>query len=140
MAILSSTDYPSIRAALDVDLDSSNLPDSTIALDIYSGAADQLVYNRDPSADSRTGDDADRIKRAAIYFCAALLAPVVVRITSLAVQTRDVSYSRPVFDPAERAAELRALAEAEIDEVLTPTEEAPGRPTMFDTAAGTRGR
>lgn len=140
MAILSSTDYPSIRAALDVDLDSSNLPDSTIALDIYSGAADALVYDRDPDADDRTGSDADRIKRAAVYFCAALLAPVVVRITSLAVQTRDVSYSRPVFDPAERAAELRALAEAEIDEVLTPAEEAPGRPTMFDTAAGTRGR
>lgn len=140
MAILSSTDYPAIRAALDVNLDSSNLPDDVIALDIYSNHADQLVYERDEDADDRTGEDANRIKRAAIYFCAALLAPVVVRITSLAVQTRDVSFNRPVFDPVQRAADLRAMAEAEIDEVLTPTEDAPGRPTMFDVAAGTRGR
>ena len=140
MAILTSDDYPAIRAALDVSLDSSNLPDSLIALDIYSNHADQFVYERDPDADTRTGENANRIKRAAIYFCAALLAPVVVRITSLAVQTRDVSYSRPVFDPVERAAELRAMAEAEIDEILTPAEEAPGRPTMFDVASGTRGR
>lgn len=140
MAILTSNDYPAIRAALDVSLDSSNLKDTTIALDIFSGQADREVYERDPLADSRTGDDADRIKAAAVYFCAALLAPVVVRITSLAVQTRDVSYSKPVFDPAQRAAELRAMAEAEIDAVLTPSEEAPGRPTMFDVAAGTRGR
>lgn len=140
MAILTSDDYPAIRAALDVSLDSSNLPDSLIALDIYSNHADQLVYERDPDADDRTGEDANRIKRAAVYFCAALLAPVVVRITSLSVQTRDVSYSRPVFDPEQRAADLRAMAEAEIDEILTPDEEAPGRPTMFDVASGTRGR
>lgn len=140
MAILTSDDYPAIRAALDIELNSSNLPDATIALDIFSGQADREVYERDPDADDRTGDDANRIKAAAIYFCAALLAPVVVRITSLAVQTRDASYSKPVFDPAERAAELRALAEAAIDEVLTPEEDAPGRPTMFAVASGTRGR
>jgi len=140
VAILDSDDYLAIRAAIDIDLDSSKLPDATIALDIFSGQADREVYERDPDADDRTGDDAKRIKAAAIYFCAALLCPVVVRLTSLTTQTRDVSYSRPAFDYAERAAELRAMAEAEIDEVLTPTEEAPGRPTMFDTAAGTRGR
>ena len=140
MAILTSADYPAIRAALDVDLDSSKLPDGIIALDIYKGQADRMVYERDPDADTRTGDDALRITAAAVYFCAGLLAPVVVRITSLSVSTRDVSYSRPVFDPEERKETLWSMAEDEIAEVITPTEDAPGMPTMFDRAPGTRGR
>lgn len=140
MAILNSTLYPAIRAALDTELDTTKLPDSVIALDIYSNAADQDVYERDPDADTRTGEAANRIKRAAVYFCAARLCPVVVRITSLSVQTRDLNYSRPVFDPAVRAAELRAMAEEEINQILTPSDAAPERPTMFSLAHGTRGR
>jgi hypothetical protein len=140
VAILTSAEYPAIRAALDTELNTTNLPDSIIALDIYSNAADQDVLQLDPLAASRTGEAANRVKRAAIYFCAARLCPAIVRITSLSVQTRDLNYSRPVFDPAERAAELRAMAQAEINEILTPTEAAAERPTMFAVASGTRGR
>lgn len=140
MAIIDSTFYPAIRAALDTELDTTKLPDSIIDMGIYAAAADQDVYERDPDADSRTGDDALRVERAATYFCAARLCPAVVRITSLSVSTRDLNYSRPVFDPAVRAAELRAMAEAEINQVLTPAEDAPERPTMFTVAAGRRGR
>jgi len=140
VAILSSTDYPAIRAAIDTELDSSTLSDSVIALNIYSGAADQDVYARDPDADTRTGEDGNRIKRAAVYFCAARLCPVVVRVTSINVNARDLNYARPVFDPDERAADLLQMAEEELEAILTPDEETPGRPTMFTYAPGTRGR
>jgi len=139
MAILSSDEYPAIRAVLDTDLNDKNLYDSTIALDIYQGAADQDVLDLDPDAESRTGTDAERILRAAIYFCAARLAPAVVRITSLSIQARDLSYSKPVFDPEKRAAELRSMAEEEINEVLHPTDTSYSMPTMFARAEGKRG-
>jgi len=118
MAILSSDEYPAIRAALDTELNTTTLPDSTIALIIYQSAADQDVLNLDPDAESRTGEDANHVLRAAIFFCAARLAPAVVRLTSLAITTRDMSYSKPVFDPDEMAEILRRLAHDEMDEVL----------------------
>ena len=40
MAILSSTEYPAIRAALDVSLNAQTLPDATIAQGIFVGAAE----------------------------------------------------------------------------------------------------
>jgi hypothetical protein len=139
-ALLSSADYPAVRAAIDVSLGKSELPDDTIALGIYHAAAVQEVLARDPDAESRTGDELARVQRAAVYFCAARLCPAVVRLTSLSIQTRDISYSKPAQDPDERAAELRALAEAEIAAVLTPSEDDYARPTMFAVAKGYRGR
>jgi len=115
---LSSTEYPAVRAALDTELNDTTLPDATIALDIYEGAANQDVLDLDPSAASRTGTDGERVLRAAIYFCAARLAPVVVRLTSLSITTRDLAYAKAVFDPDEMAERLRKLAHDEMDEVL----------------------
>lgn len=140
MPILTQADYQAIRAALDTDLDSDSLPDATIALSVYQDAADQDVLDLDPDAETRTGSELARVKRAAILFCAARLAPAVVRITSMTVNTRDLSYQRPTFKPDERAAELRQLAQAELNEILEPTGLAPSRPTMFAVVSGTRGK
>jgi hypothetical protein len=139
MAILTQADYPAIRAALDSKLNDQQLPDSIVELPIYRAAADQDVLDRDPQAESRTGSGADRIRRAAIFFCAARLAPVVVRITSITIQAHDLNYAKPVFDPEKRAAELRQMAEEEIAAVVAPAETTPARPTMFTTASGRRG-
>ncbi len=138
--LLSSTHYPAIRAAIDVKLEKTDLPDAIIALDIYLEAAIQDVLARDASAESRTGDAEVHVTSAGIYYCAARLCPAVVRVTSLSVSARDLNYSRQTFDPTERAAELRALADTELARVLTPSDTAPGRPTMFAVAAGTRGK
>lgn len=116
--ILSTTEYPAIRAALDLNLTSNDLPDATIGLNIYKLAAEQDVLDLDPDAETRIGTDGERVLRAAIYFCAARLAPVVVQIASISIQTRDLNYSSPPFDPIKRAAELREMANDEIDEVL----------------------
>lgn len=137
MAILTDADYPDIRAALDADLSDKDLFDATIALTIYAPAADQDVLARDPDAETRTGEAAQRIKRAAIYFCAARLAPAVVRLTSLSISTRDMSYQRATFDPVERAAQLRNLAEEELGQVL---ELDPARPEFFSVGRGQRGK
>lgn len=140
MAILSSTDYPAIRAALDVGLNVQQLPDAIIGEDIFVGAAEAELLRRVPDAASKTGDDLKRVVRALVWLTAALLAPSVVRITSMSVQTRDLSYSRQTFDPEKKAAELRGRAEAEIVMLLTPSEATPSRPTIFTVAAGYRGR
>jgi hypothetical protein len=137
MPILSNLDYPDVRAALDSDLSENDLPDTFINRKIFAPAAIQDVLDRDPDAATRTGDDGDRVKRAAIYFCAARLAPTVVRLTSLNVQTRDMSYQKPVFDPDERAAQLRNMAEEELAGVLNID---PARPEFFSVARGTRGK
>ena len=140
MTILSSADYPAIRAALDVSLNAQQLTDATIGQDIFVGAAEAELLRRVPDAASRTGDDLKRVERALVWLTAALLAHSVVRITSMSVQTRDLSYSRQSFDPERKAAELRGRAEAEIVMLLTPGEATPSRPTMFTVAAGYRGR
>lgn len=118
MAILTSDDYPEIRAAIDVSLTKSQPSDDVIGMSIYHAAAENDVLALDPSAESRTGEAAARARRAAIYFCAARLCPAVVRITSLSVNTRDVSYQRKSFDPDERANELRQMAEQELAQVV----------------------
>jgi len=140
MTILSSADYPAIRAALDVSLNAQQLTDATIGQDIFVGAAEAELLRRVPDAASRMGDDLKRVERALVWLTAALLAHSVVRITSMSVQTRDLSYSRQSFDPERKAAELRGRAEAEIVMLLTPGEATPSRPTMFTVAAGYRGR
>lgn len=134
MAILNSSNYPAIRAALDTSLDSDMLPDSILDLDIYSGAADAWVIDRDASAESRTGSDGDRIKRAAVYYCAALLAPAVPSL----VEAKDerLSYKRAAVDWQARARELKAMADEEVSTVISTTV----RPTFFAVAAGTRGK
>lgn len=140
MAILTSADYPAIRAALDVGLNAQQLPDATIELDTFAGAAEAELVRRIPDAALLVDDDLKRVKRALVWLTAALLAHSVVRITSMSIQTRDLSYSRQTFDPDEKAAELRGRAEAEIAMLLEPNETTPAMPTMFTLATGGRGR
>lgn len=140
-AILDSTSYPAVRAALDTNLTAADIPDSLLAQTIYLDAAiaDVIAHYPTAAANAVAAQQA-RITRAAIYFCAARLAPAAIRVTSLSVATRDLSYGRQTFDPEKRAAELRALAEGELAAIVEPDEETPNRPTMFATAHGYRGR
>ncbi len=140
MAILTSADWPAVRAAIDTQVDDNMLLDSVIALNIYSGAADQDVLKLDPDAESRTGEDANRVTRAAVYYCAARLIPVVLRILSLSTITRDLRFTRSVPDIEKRANELRGMAVEEINEVLTPGAEAASMPRMFTKVTGIRGK
>lgn len=136
-----STSYPAVLAVLDTKLTSADVPDTLLGQPIYKDAAIADVVELYPTALSATDAAITaRLTRAAIYFCAARLAPAVVRITSLNVSTRDMSYSRQTFDPDKRAAELRALAQGEIAAITDPDDATPNMPTMFTVAPGYRGR
>lgn len=136
MSLLTSADYPAIRAALDVHLDSTLLPDSIIALNIYQGAAEMEVKRRDPLAETRTGDDATRVRLAAIYLCAAALAPAIPRILSQSLEGHFFSIQAATWQ--DLAARLTALAH---DHLQTVTGGAPTlAPFHFARAAGGRGK
>lgn len=140
MPILDSSHYPAIRSLIDTELSPTQLPDATIGLDIYQGAAESELLDRVPDAASKTGSDEVRVKRALVYLTAARLVHSVVRATSMSVSTRDIAFARPSYDPDEKEAMLRGMAEREIAELLTPTATAPARPTMFRVGSSTRGR
>ena len=136
MSLLTSADYPAIRAALDVHLDSTLLPDSIIALNIYQGAAEMEVKRRDPLAETRTGDDATRVRLAAIYLCAAALAPAIPRLVSQTLDGHTVTVDGATW--RDLAARLTALAYEHLQTVTSVTPQVGA--FHFARAAGGRGK
>jgi hypothetical protein len=136
--LLPSTLYPSVRAAIDTSLDSRLLPDAIIALDIYKAAAVRDVLAIDASAESRTSTEFAHAQAAAVYFCAARLVTALPQIVR---ETRDThAYQRAEVKPDMRAAELRALASAELDAYLDMSPAIGDMPTLFTVGRGRRGR
>lgn len=135
MTILSSSDYPAIRAALDINLDATLLPDATIALAPFVGAAELEIARRDPNAATRTGDEATHIKLAAILLAAAYLAPSVPRLVSSSMSGVSFSMQQATWD--QIAQRLHAEADRHLAVVLA---ESFAGPTHFALATGTRGK
>jgi hypothetical protein len=135
MALPLTEDYPDVRAAIDISLDTVILPDSVISMAPYAEAAEAELARRVPGYSE---DDA-RIQRAAIYLTAALLCPAVPHLIAER-QADGQQYQRQPFDAAARAEALRALADAEINEVLGEDDLTAQRPTVFALACGRRGR
>lgn len=135
MAILSSADYPAIRALLDVNLDTTLLPDATIALAPFVGAAELEIARRDPSAATRTGDEATHIKLAAILLAAAYLAPSVPRLVSSSMSGVSFSMQQATWD--QIAQRLHTEADRHLTVVVG---DSPAGPTHFALATGTRGK
>lgn len=138
-ALLPSDNYPAVRAAIDITLDTAALPDSIIALDIYGGSAVRDVLAIDPTAASRSGDQLLHAQAAAVYFCAARLVGALPVLT----QERNFAgdeYRRQAIDADARARDLLSLASAELDSYLEPTPATSDMPTMFAAGCGQRGR
>lgn len=134
--LLSAADYPEIRQQIDLSLDTTTLPDATIARDAFIGQGMRAVIELDPDAETRTGTAGARVRLAAIYWTAALLCPVIPVLSQVRFQQE--GYTRQAWDASKRAAELKALAAALVDEVLTPGESRV--PFAFKTVPGYRGR
>jgi hypothetical protein len=84
----------------------------SIMLPIYAAAAEADVVQRDAALATRTGDDLEHARRAAIYFCAARLAPAVPDIVQ---QTFfDYRYTKAARDIAADVDRLTGLAESEL--------------------------
>jgi hypothetical protein len=137
--LIDSGDYAMVRAALDVALDETKLPDTTITLDIYLGAAEREAKSRDSSWASREDDELAQLKAATAYLTAARMVYAVIPLTAISAQTRDISYSRPAWDAEKKRADLMAMAESEFNELLTPSETAPDRVSCFAGGKGRRG-
>lgn len=135
--LLASSDWPAVRAALDITLDSVQLPDATIALDIYSGRAMREVEARVTGATALTGDDELKVTAAAVFLTAAHIAPALPAI--MRAESQHLAVQRKEVDWNKRAADLRQLAEDEIAGLLEPDATGPYRPTMFARAKGRRG-
>lgn len=110
MALLSSLDYPAIRALLDTTLTSEELPDAAIGYDQVVGYADRLVKTYVATAESLTGDNLLRAKLAARLIAAAQLAVSAPEIKDLKIgpygevrQERDwVSLSKSLMLRADK--------------------------------------
>lgn len=136
--LLTPTEYPSIRAALDLSLDSESLPDRVIELPIYLAAADLEVKTRDPDWATRTGDALIHLTNAAIYLTAARIAPAVPRLQGETFG--DYRYQLQSVDWEARAAALDSMADAALDTILDVGDMVSDRPTRFALARGRRGR
>jgi len=135
--LLTSADYPSIRAAIETTLDSATLPDAIIALDLYVGAGMRDVLLIDPLAESRTGTALLHAQTAAILFTASRLVGALPQITL--ERFPDHEYRRREVDPQIQADTLRTRAEAELDAYLDVGDLFSTRPTRFTVATGRRG-
>lgn len=131
-------DHDAVRAVIDTSLTEDVLPDLTIELSAFAGAAIDAIEARDDQAQTRTGDEAARLNRALVYLTAANLLPSVPQLVS--EKLGPVSTTRLATNWQERAADLRLRADEEIQAVLDSETVAPSRPTVFATARGTRWR
>lgn len=134
MALLTIDDHPAIRAAIDVAVTPRDLPDDTIAEEIFREAASLAVEEQVPDWATLTGVLAARVRKAAIYTCAALLCEITPIYTTESVGRW--SGTRAALDPAARAQRLRTMAQTEIDAIMFPGK---GYPTLPLIIAG-RGR
>jgi hypothetical protein len=134
--LIGANEYPAIRAVIDVSLEATVLPDAVLALPTYVPSAILDVLRLDPAAESRTGAELARVQNAAVLFAAARVGPAIPAIRSETFD--DYRYDRGPVDWQTRAAELRAMAAAEVDAVITTTDlNVP--PQMFTLAQGRRG-
>lgn len=132
--------YQQVREALDTKLDETALSDEIITRDIYLGAAERELKARVTTWASLTGDDLSSLQAACVFLTASRLVYAVIQITSITVQGRDASFSKQAWNPDEKKAELLGMAEDEINNILTPSDDTPLKPAVFGLAHGQRGR
>lgn len=116
MALLSSSDYPAIRALVDTTLTVGELPDAVIGYDQVIGNADRLVKSVIPGAESLTGDSLLRAKLAARLLAASELAAAAPQMTD--VRIGPYTEGRQDIDWRRRSRELRLQADRELQQLL----------------------
>lgn len=147
MNLLTPSLYPQVRAALGILVDDSLLPDSIISMDLYSGRAQAWIEDSDPSWASRTGSDRQHLINAVILRCAGLIAIAMPGFTQERFGPDEYQYTADSPKWNDRAAQLMAEADGELQTVLTdPTVSLTATmPTFFTvarpyTGGGGRGR
>lgn len=138
MPLITTVEYPAIRAALDTSFSADELPDSLIELDQFVGRAEREVVRRYPTALSEADDDVlVHLRLAVINFAASFIAPSLPDYTERRTDDRWVQErARDWLTVADR---LYGLAVGEIE--LAEGEESDEQPVpIFFTAIAPRGR
>jgi hypothetical protein len=138
VALLQDDDYPSIRAALHVALTEDELPDTLLALDVYSGQAERRVRQAVPTLDDLPSEQRAAARTAAIYYCAAILAPRLPNLTAEGIGTYKVQAQAQ--DLKALAADLEQQASLALAQIPGEAAEQILAPPIFDVASGYRGR
>ena len=142
MAYITPAEFPAIRAALDISLDAANLPDAVIALPQYAGQAELWVKTNEPDAALYMPGSEEYIRTtiAAIYACAAYIAPALPNITSESYGDA-MRYTRKEVDMAVLEANLWSRARGALPHLtgnVSQTGKAPSR-FIFTLATATSG-
>lgn len=134
--VLTFPDWQDVRAALDVSLDTSSLPDATIARSIFAGRANRWIAAM-VDYDVLSADAKLQARDAAVLYLASLIA---TRIPDLTAENQQGvgGYSRAAMDWQARAAELaeEAMATLPSSPIVVST---PAVPPVFRLARGRRG-
>lgn len=80
MAIITTTDYPAVRANIHYQLNDRLLPDSMIALSTFAPEAELDLLALLPDAEDFTGTKLSRAKNVVIYWTAARFVPSVPQV------------------------------------------------------------
>lgn len=131
MAILTSIDFPEVRAVLHMSITTDHLPDATIALPVYQTRAENEVLRRDPVAAGRTGDEAEKVRQATILLLASLIAPAMEMLTSETIPGGGYRYQKPEVDWKTKAQLLRESADSIFSVLLDTDPDTPHLPTLF---------
>jgi hypothetical protein len=135
--LLDVSDAKEVRAAIGTQVTPADVTDDLVMLDVYAGVAtDRVLEWRDSLAP--TLPDADpRLRRAAIYLTAALIAPTVPHL--LSERTPDYQFQQQALpDPTARVAQLEQEAFNAVMRAAGPGVVVPSL-TVFDSADGYRG-
>ena len=134
-------EYQEIRARLGVDLDTKNLSDDVIALDTFSGKAEDDVVSRLTSPDTLTAAQEVKVKRACILRAAAELVDAVPLPDSQSVEDITVSNERAKRQDLKMS--LYQASDEEIEDIIAAQSTDSTQASdfnIFGTADGARGK
>ena len=138
--ITGTEEYEQIRARLGVDLDTKNLSDDVIALDTFSGKAEDDVVSRLKNADSLTAVQEGKVKRACILRAAAELVDAVPIQQGQNVEDIQEQYERAKRKDLKMS--LYRASDEEIEDIIAEQATEGSKASdfnIFNTADGSRG-
>lgn len=138
MSLITSADFPAIRALLDATMDATILPDAVIDYPPYHPRAEAVILRKDPIALTRT-DPAQvaTLKLAAIYLTASYLMMVMPTLTPKRYQLGQLIIDLKLDEWKERSRNMQSLYAEQMSLLLTGDDQA-YRARQFTTAQSGR--
>lgn len=131
MELLTAEHWSQVRAAIGIEVDDVDLPDTVITMSIFLGRARSAVKTQDPLWETRVGDAWSHLENAVVYFTAANIVMSFTRNDSETFGTL-YKWTRTIVPAATLATALAAQGQDEIDLVLNPdVVDDDERPIMF---------